>query len=121
MQLEKRGGSKYSLAAISLINSIANDTNDIHVVNCLNNGALPFMAKDDVVEVACTVNKDGASPICLTDFHNPHIESLMKVTKAYERHTVNAAVYGNDDEALRALMINPLIFDFQAGQQCYKK
>ena len=36
--LDKRGGHKYSLAACSLIDSIANDKQDVHVVNILNNG-----------------------------------------------------------------------------------
>ena len=30
--LDKRGGHKYSLAAVSLIDSIANDKKDVHVV-----------------------------------------------------------------------------------------
>ena len=47
--LDLRGGHKYSLAAVSLIDSIANDTNDIHVVNIKNNGTLHFMEDDDVV------------------------------------------------------------------------
>ena len=120
-QLEQRGGSKYSLAAISLINSIANDSNDVHIVNCLNQGALAFMDEDDVVEIACTVNKDGVHPIPLPGFHNPHIEAMMRTIKAYERATVRAAITGDDDEALRALMINPLVFDFTAAKQCFEE
>ena len=38
--LEERGGYKYSLAAVSLIDSIANDKKDVHVVNIKNNGTL---------------------------------------------------------------------------------
>ena len=41
--LDKRGGHKYSLAACSVIDPIANDTGDVHVVNILNAGTLPFM------------------------------------------------------------------------------
>lgn len=121
VQLEQRGGSKYSLAAISLIDSIFNDRGDNHVVNCLNQGAVPFMADDDVVEISCIVGRDGVKPIPLRDFDNPHIQALMKVMKAYERHTVNAAVLGDDREALRGLMINPLIFDYRAAEACYHR
>ena len=50
--LDKRGGHKYSLAAVSLINSLANDVNDIQVVNVKNNGTLDFLDDDAIIE-AC--------------------------------------------------------------------
>ena len=49
--LDKRGGHKYSLAAVSLIDSIANDKQDVHVVNIRNDGTLDFMDDDDIVEI----------------------------------------------------------------------
>ena len=38
--LDKRGGALYSEAAVSLIDAIENDKNEIHIVNVKNNGAL---------------------------------------------------------------------------------
>ena len=32
--------------------------------------------------------------------------------KAYEKHAVNAALTGDEDEAIRALLINPLTGDY---------
>ena len=46
--LDKRGGHKYSLAAVNLINSLANDVGDIQVVNVKNNGTLDFLEDDGV-------------------------------------------------------------------------
>ena len=118
-QLEQRGGSKYSLAAISLVDAIVNDRQEVHIVDVKNQGALEFMGDDDVVEIPCIVGKDGAHPIAVRDFHNEHIISMMRMMKAYERHTVRAAGLGDENEAMRALLINPLIGDFNAAKACF--
>ena len=117
--LNKRGGYKYSLAAVSLINAIANDKQEIHVVNIRNQGALDFMAPDDIVEIAAMVGKDGCKPIPIPHFDNRHIIGLMRIVKEYEKLTVQAAMNGDDQAALNALMVHPLIGDYQAAAACY--
>lgn len=116
--LSKRGGSRYSEVAINLVNSIYNDVRDVQVVNVLNNGAIPFMADNDAVEVCAVIGKNGAETI-KTNYHNDHIEEIMKVMKAYEKHAVKAALTGDEDEALKALMINPLVFDYKKAKPCF--
>ena len=116
--LSKRGGARYSEVAINLINSIYNDVNDIQVVNVLNNGAIPFMADNDAVEVCARIGKDGAKVI-KTDCHNEHIKSMMQMIKAYEKHAVRAALTGDEDEAMRALLINPLVGDYKKAKPCF--
>ena len=120
-QLDQRGGAKYSMAAISLIDSIANDKNDTHIVGVKNGKTLPFLHENDIIEVSCLIGKHGAAPIEIKDFDNEHIIELMQVVKAYERHTVKAALTGDNNEALRALMINPLIGDFNAAKACFEE
>jgi 6-phospho-beta-glucosidase len=46
---------------------------------------------------------------------------LMRTVKAYERHTVNAAVSGDDEEAMRALLIHPLVGDYHKAKLCYEE
>lgn len=117
--LDKRGGHKYSLAACSLIDSIANDKKDVHVVNILNNGTLPFMDDDDVVEIAAVIGADGANPVPVRKTWNRHMEGLMKVVKEYEKYTVEAAMNGDDSAAMNALMIHPLVGDYKRAHKCY--
>lgn len=107
--LSKRGGAMYSEAAVSLVDAIYNDKHEVHVVNILNDGALDFMAADDVVEISAVIGKDGAKPIKINNFSNKHIIELMHTVKAYERHAVEAAIHGDEKEAMRALMIHPLV------------
>ena len=111
--LDKRGGHLYSEVAVSLISAIYNDKNEEHIVNVKNNGALDFMANDDVVEIGCNVNKNGATPLPLKSLDNDHIKEMMRVVKAYEKHTVQAGIYGDYNEALNALLIHPLVGDFR--------
>ena len=119
--LDKRGGHKYSLVACSLIDAIANDKQEVHIVNTLNDGAIPFMADDDVVEVAAVIGKDGAKTVKLTDpsVNNPHIKGLMTVVKQYEKLTVKAAMDGDDGAAMCGLMIHPLAGDYKRSFDCY--
>lgn len=117
-QLSKRGGARYSEVAINLIDAIYNDTNSIQVVNVLNNGAIPWLADTDAIEISAYVGKDGAKPI-KTDYRNEHIEELVKTMKSYEKHAVKAAMTGSVTEALRALMINPLVFDYDKAYDCF--
>lgn len=111
--LAKRGGALYSTAAVNLINSIENDSRDHQVVNTRNAGALPFMDDDDVVEIKCVIGKDAVSPLPVKSFDNRHIIGLMRDVKAYEKLTVRAALSGDADVALAALMTHPLTGDYE--------
>ena len=117
--LDKRGGHKYSLAAVSLIDSIANDKQDVHVVNIKNNGTLDFMEDDDVVEIAAVIGKDGATPVKIDKVTNKHIISLMRVVKAYEKYTVEGAVTGSEQAVINGLLIHPLVVDWEKTTKCF--
>ena len=117
--LSKRGGSRYSEAAVTLVNSIHNDRKDVHVVNLLNKGALAFLEENDVIEIGAVVGREEVLPVSVRDFSNSHVIEYVRMIKAYERHTVNAALTGDDREALRAFAMNPLIGDLKKARACY--
>lgn len=119
-ELSKRGGSRYSEVAINLVNSIYNDSGDVQVVNCLNKGALSFMDDNDAVEVCAKITKNGAFPLKVK-CDNEHIIEYTRMLKAYERHAVNAALTGDEDEAMRALLINPLTGDYKKAKACFEE
>ena len=111
--LARRGGALYSTAAVNLINSIENDTGDLQVVNTRNRGVLPFMAENDVVEVPCRIGRQDIVPIAPKAPVSQHIIGLMQAVKAYEKLTVQAALAGDRDIALAALLNHPLIGDYE--------
>lgn len=110
--LSKRGGARYSEAAISLIDAIYNDRGSFHTVNTANNGACPWLAPDDVVEIKCRIDKDGAHPMAPRDFDNLHLISLIRAVKTYEKLAAKAGVTGDYETALAALLSHPLIGDY---------
>ena len=112
--LEERGGAFYSDAAAALIASLHADTGDVQVVNVRNDGAIPNLAPDDVVEVTCTVDRDGAHPLSV-DPLAPEMHGLVAHAKAYEKLTIAAAMSGSRTDALKALMANPLIPDWDTA------
>jgi 6-phospho-beta-glucosidase len=110
-ELEERGGSLYSTAALSVADSIINDKREVHVVAAKNRGAIPFMDDDDVVEIQCELGIKGVTPKAIKTY-NGYIIGLMRAVKAYEKLTVRAALDGDRDTALAALMVHPLIGDY---------
>lgn len=106
-ELMERGGAYYSTAAAALIESLHTGDNAIHVVNTRNNGAIPNLDDDVVVEMPCTVGKHGAMPIPVAPLE-PVFHGLTCQVKAYELLTVKAAVEGNEEAAMLALLTNPL-------------
>src|SRR2546422_235350 len=108
--LEERGGAWYSDAAAALVASLHAGTGDEQVVNVLNQGAIPNVPAGDVVELTCRVDRAGAfaQP---TDPLAPEMLGLVQHAKAYERLTIEAAMTGSRDTALKALLTNPLVGD----------
>jgi 6-phospho-beta-glucosidase len=113
--LEQRGGAFYSEAAAMLVESLHTDRGDVQVVNVRNDGAIPNMAEDAVVEVACRVDSSGATPLPVEPLA-PEMLGLVEQVKAYERLTVAAAVSGDRDLALKALMANPLTSQYRVAK-----
>jgi 6-phospho-beta-glucosidase len=117
--LERRGGHLYSEAAVSLIEAIANDRGREEVVNVRNEGALPFMDPEDVVEISCSVGASGARPIRVEGFANDHIIGMMRLMKAYEKVAAKAAILGDRGQALRALLMHPLAGDYPRAKAAF--
>jgi 6-phospho-beta-glucosidase len=112
--LERRGGAFYSEAAAALIASLHAGTGDVQVVDVRNDGALPGLPDDTVVEVPARVDAAGAHPLPL-DPLAPELLGLVQQVKAYERLTVEAAVTGDRRTALKALLANPLVGDYRVA------
>lgn len=107
-QLEQRGGAYYSDAACNLICSIYNDTRDIQVVDTTNLGAIPELSDYEIGEMACIITKDG--PIPTSGGKLPKAASaLVQQIKSFEIAACEAAVSGDYNKALLAMMVNPLV------------
>ncbi|MCL2551806.1 MAG: 6-phospho-beta-glucosidase [Actinomycetia bacterium] len=118
--LAKRGGAYYSEAAVALASSLLRDTGDVQVVNTLNNGTLPFLADDAVIEVPAVVDATGATPLPVPALEPLYAGLIANVT-AYEDLALRAALLDGSATAAQgrnavftALLSHPLV-----GQYTY--
>ncbi|MDP9269614.1 MAG: 6-phospho-beta-glucosidase [Chloroflexota bacterium] len=109
--LEERGGAFYSEAAAALVASLHAGTGDVQVVNVRNDGAIANLPDDAVVEIPARIDREGAHPLPLEPLA-PDMLGLVEHVKAYELLTIDAATGGDRQLALRALMTNPLVGDY---------
>ncbi len=106
--LEQRGGAFYSEAAVDLVASLRGDRGDAQVVNVRNEGTLPFLPDDAVVEVPCRVGAAGATPLAAAPLA-PLYAGLVAHVFAYESLALDAAIRGGRDRVERALLAHPLV------------
>jgi 6-phospho-beta-glucosidase len=107
--LKQRGGAGYSEAAVELVASLHGSAGrGRHVINLRNDGALPFLADDAVVEVPAWVEPDGVRPVELPQL-GPLERGLVAHVTAYEELALDAALRGGRERVFRALLAHPLI------------
>ncbi|POX53580.1 6-phospho-beta-glucosidase [Streptomyces sp. Ru71] len=112
--LAKRGGAFYSEAAVDLAAALlGGGGSPYQVVNTLNNGTLPFLPDDAVVEVQAAVGAKGPAPLPVPRL-DPLYAGLVANVTAYEGLALRAALEGGRDRVFRALLAHPLI-----GQYAY--
>jgi 6-phospho-beta-glucosidase len=113
--LADRGGAYYSEAAAQLIASLHDGASDVQVVDVRNDGALPDLPDRAVVEIPARIDRDGAHALPLAPLA-PEMRGLVQAVKAYEELTVEAACSGDRRTALRALIANPLVGEWQIAE-----
>ncbi|MFI9589432.1 6-phospho-beta-glucosidase [Nonomuraea sp. NPDC052265] len=106
--LDERGGAYYSEAAVALIASLLGDRGDVQVVNTRNDGTLPFLRDEAVIEVPARVSVSGAAPLPV-DPVEPLYAGLIANVSAYEELALDAALHGGADRVRNALLAHPLV------------
>ncbi|GAA4201344.1 6-phospho-beta-glucosidase [Streptosporangium oxazolinicum] len=106
--LGRRGGAFYSEAAVALIASLAGDRGDTQVVNLRNDGTLPFLPDEAVIEVPATITSAGATALPVAPVE-PLFAGLVAHVTAYETLALDAALRGGEERVADALLAHPLI------------
>lgn len=114
--LTHRGGAFYSEAAVALLASLVTDAGDRQVVNLRNNGTLPFLADNAVIEVSATIGANGPVPLPVAPV-SPLMSGLIAHASAYEELAVEAALHGGRDRVHRALLAHPLVGQYDLADQ----
>jgi len=104
------GLSGYDRIALGVLRAIHFNTNTIIPLSVANRGNIPDLRAEDVVEVPCVVNSNGAQALHVGPVPARIVPLLTRV-KEYERLTVRAALTQSADAAGDALAHNPLVPD----------
>jgi 6-phospho-beta-glucosidase len=108
--LTQRGGAFYSEAAVQLAAALlgSQDGASTQVVNLRNDGTLPFLPDDAVIEVPAAVDGTGvrARPVAPLE---PLYAGLVAAVTAYEDLALDAALRGGYDRVFKALLAHPLV------------
>ncbi|MFF5478417.1 6-phospho-beta-glucosidase [Streptomyces sp. NPDC012935] len=114
--LAKRGGAYYSEAAVDLAAALLGGSGSPYqVVNTLNNGTLPFLPDDAVIEVQAAVGAKGPVPLAVPTV-DPLYAGLMAQVTAYEQLALEAALHGGRDRVFKALLCHPLIGQYEYAE-----
>ncbi len=108
--LGERGGAYYSEAAVQLAASLlgSGPTPTTQVVNLRNDGTLPDLPDDAVVEVPAEVDGAGVRPVAVAPLA-PLYAGLVAAVTAYEHLALDAALRGGYDRVFQALLAHPLV------------
>jgi 6-phospho-beta-glucosidase len=117
--LSQRGGAFYSEAAVDLLvaltGSLAVSSTGPLVVNTTNNGTLPFLPDDAVIEVPASISPDGAVPLPVEPVE-PLLRGLISHAYAYEELALDAALHGGRDRVYNALLAHPLVGQYDQAE-----
>ncbi len=105
------GATGYHRIAIDVMNALSGKPNNI-VVNVRNGNTLDFLEPDDVVEVPCRVDENGATPLPTLPLPD-HAQRLVAAVKNYERLAIRASVEKSFELARWSLFSNPLVSDWE--------
>ncbi|WP_111553031.1 6-phospho-beta-glucosidase [Kitasatospora sp. SolWspMP-SS2h] len=116
--LGQRGGAFYSEAAVQLIASLlgTDGRTTVQVVNTRNDGVLPFLPDDAVIEVPAEVDAAGVRPLPQRPVEPLYAGLIANVT-AYEHLALDAALHGGRDRVFDALLAHPLVGQIELADQ----
>jgi 6-phospho-beta-glucosidase len=117
--VKMRGGSKaFGDFAVEVIRAVLEDANTELILNVPNHGAILGFDEDRVVEVPCIVNREGATPISQPPLPHEGL-GLIKMLAEYQALASHAAWHGTREDAIRALVANPLVLTLPKAESLF--
>jgi 6-phospho-beta-glucosidase len=101
-------GGGYEREAMAVLEAMALNSRAVLILNTANRTSLPFLDADAVVEVPTVVGRGGPVPLAGGELP-AHARALVEVMKEVERTTIDAALTGSAELAVKALALHPLV------------
>jgi 6-phospho-beta-glucosidase len=106
----------YAGVALGVMAAVSRNERATMILNVRNGATIPGLPDDAVIEVPALVDANGVKPLATTS-PDLHQLGLMQQVKAVERHTIQAALHGDRDEALKAFALHPLVDSVTVARQ----
>lgn len=100
------GDEDEGIEVVEVLEAMIENRNEVHIVSAPNNGVIPNLPDDAMVEVCARVNRYGVQPI----YTGPINEALAGHLRHYvsmQQQMVRAALTGDRQAALHALLLDP--------------
>lgn len=100
------GDEDEGIEVVEILEAIIENRNEVHIVNTPNNGVIPNLPAESMVEVCARVNRYGVHPV----YTGPINEALAGHLRHYvsmQQQMVKAALTGDRQAALYALLLDP--------------
>lgn len=101
---------------IDIANAIHNNTNDYYIVMVENNGIIPNIPSDALVEVTCLLGNRGPQPLHVGPI-DTFYKGLIENQYAYEKLTWEAFDEQSYEKALHALILNRTVNDSKKARK----
>lgn len=102
--------------AAKVIAAISTNSAEEYVVNVPNNGAITSLPQDAIVEVNAIVGKSGARPLCPGAMPKFTL-AVMSPMIVWQELSVDAALTGDRDVLLQALIADPLMTSIEKAKK----
>lgn len=108
--INQKDNGGYAGVALKFIEIINSGKKDSMIFCTANEGAIPTLRYDDVVEITCDVSKDGVVPhkFTMDTIDEQNLEIIRRV-KMYERLASEAIRTRSKQKAVEALTMHPLV------------
>ncbi|WP_312443106.1 family 4 glycosyl hydrolase [Lacrimispora sp.] len=125
IKLGKIKGTPYELGSernvhasyiVELAISILNNENNIFLIIVKNNGIIPNIDPDMMVEVACRVGSNGAEALAMEPV-GTFYKGMMENQYAYEKLTVDGLLEKDKTKLLQALALNRTVVDTDTAKK----
>ncbi len=98
----------YETEAMSVLEAMALNTRAVLILNTANRSSMPVLDERAVVEVPAVVGRGGPVPLAVGEVP-AHAGALVALMKDVERTTIDAALTGSRELAVKALALHPLV------------
>jgi 6-phospho-beta-glucosidase len=118
--LLKRGAHWYGASVVPVMLAHANNANEVHIVNLVNDTTIKWMPEKAIIETPALVSGHGFT--ALEPAKAPlDLQAMVRLNATFEMLWVEAVVEKDYDKALRAMMLNHLVHDLDTAKAILKE